>query len=161
MGMPVFHEGRIYVTVGGDLWWGKQEAWLQCIDATKTGDITDTGLIWSYPLDRHSFATPSIHDGLVYVSDCGGKVHCVDAKTGNPYWIHNARREMWASTLVADGKVFVGTRRGDFWVLKAGKELQVLNRVNLVEPIASTAVSADQVIYLATMSQLFAVREDR
>ncbi|MBI3191070.1 MAG: PQQ-binding-like beta-propeller repeat protein, partial [Pedosphaera parvula] len=36
-GMPVIHEGRLYVAGGGDLFWGKNEAWLKCIDATKTG----------------------------------------------------------------------------------------------------------------------------
>ena len=35
-------------------------------------------------------------DGLVYVADCGGKVHCVDAETGQPYWVHDARGEIWA-----------------------------------------------------------------
>ena len=33
-GMPVFYENRVYVTAGGDIWWGKNEAWLHCIDAT-------------------------------------------------------------------------------------------------------------------------------
>ena len=42
--MPVFHRGRVYVTVGGDIWWGKNKAWLKCIDASKTGDITHTDL---------------------------------------------------------------------------------------------------------------------
>ena len=35
--MPVFHDNRLYVTHGGDIWWGKNQAWLKCIDATKTG----------------------------------------------------------------------------------------------------------------------------
>ena len=63
---------------------GQTQAWLQCIDATQTGDVTDSALLWSYPVERHCCSTPSIHDGLVYVADCGGKVHCVDAETGRP-----------------------------------------------------------------------------
>src|SRR5690606_31048858 len=31
-GMPVFHNGLLYVAGGGDIWWGKNEAWLKCID---------------------------------------------------------------------------------------------------------------------------------
>jgi hypothetical protein len=61
--MPVFHDGRIYVTVGGDIWWGKHEAWLKCIDATKTGDVTQTGLLWSQPLERHCCSTPFLDFG--------------------------------------------------------------------------------------------------
>ncbi len=57
-GMPVFHDNRLYVAGGGDIWWGKNQAWLKCIDATRTGDITTNGLIWSYPLQKHVLSTP-------------------------------------------------------------------------------------------------------
>ena len=157
--MPVFHDGRLYVTVGGDIWWGKNEAWLKCIDATKTGDITPTGLLWSYPLERHCCSTPSVHDGLVYVADCGGKVHCVDAQTGRPYWVHDAGGEIWASTLVADGKVYIGTRRGDFWVLAAGRRARVLSSIRLDDPVISTPVAANGTLYVGTMTRLYALAE--
>ena len=57
MGAPVFFNNRIYVTGGGDFWWGKTEAWAQCIDATLTGDITETGHVWS-----RSLAPTRLHD---------------------------------------------------------------------------------------------------
>jgi outer membrane protein assembly factor BamB len=157
--MPVFHNGRVYVTVGGDIWWGKNQSWLQCIDASQTGDVTKSALIWSYPLGPHCCSTPSVHDGLVYVADCGGKVHCVDAQTGRPYWVHNAGSEIWSSTLVADGKVYVGTRRGDFWVLAAGKELKVLSTIRLRDAIISTPVAANGVLYVGTMTRLYALKK--
>jgi outer membrane protein assembly factor BamB len=157
--MPVFHNGRIYVTVGGDIWWGKHEAWLKCVDATREGDVTETGLLWSYPVDRHCCSTPSIHEGLVYAADCGGKVHCVDAETGRRYWVHDAGGVIWASTLAADGKVYVGTRRGDFWVLAAGREKQVLSSIRLDAPVISTAVAAGGTLYVGTMTRLYALRK--
>ena len=159
-GMPVFHDGRLYVTVGGDIWWGKREAWLQCIDAGLSGAITSRGLVWSYPVERHCCTTPAIHDGLAYVADCAGKVHCVDLHTGRPYWVHDAGSEIWASTLVADGKVYVGTRRGDFWVLAAGRELQVLSSIRLDDSVISTPVAANGTLYVGTMSRLYALQLD-
>jgi len=158
-GMPVFHDGRVYVTFGGDIWWGKNQAWLQCIDAGKSGDITAGGGLWSYAVEHHCCSTPSIQDGLVYVADCGGKVHCVDAETGRPYWVHEARGEIWASTLVADGKVFTGTRKGDFWILAAGKEKRVLSSVHLEDGVISTAVAANGTLYVGTMTRLYALQE--
>jgi outer membrane protein assembly factor BamB len=158
-GSPVFHDNRVYVTVGGDLWWGKREAWLKCIDATGTGDVTRSAEIWSYPLVRHSMGTPSVHDGLVYVTDCGRQIHCVDAATGEAVWTHDAEGEIWASTLVADGKVYVGTRRGHFWVLAAGREKRVLSRIALGSPISATAVAGNGVLYVTTMNRLYAVVE--
>ena len=155
--MPVFSKNRVYVTVGGDFWWGKHQAWLNCIDATRRGDITRTGELWSYPLVRHSMSTPSIADGLVFVADCGNTIHCLDAETGQGYWTHEAEGEFWASTLVADGKVFVGTRQGQFLVLAAAKEKKLLSQIDLGSPMSATPVAANGRLYVATMNRLYAI----
>jgi outer membrane protein assembly factor BamB len=159
LGMPVFHHNRLYVAGGGDLWWGKNEAWLKCVDATKTGDITTNGLIWSYPLQKHVLSTPAIHNGLVFIADCGRMFHCLDAATGNPYWTHDIKGDAWASPLVADGKVYLGTRSGTFYVFAASKEKKVLSTTELVNPISATATAANGVLYVATMTRLYAVHQ--
>jgi outer membrane protein assembly factor BamB len=82
----------------------------------------------------------------------------VDADTGRRYWVHDAGGEIWASTLVADGKVYIGTRSGQFWVLAAGKEKKVLSSIRLDDPIHSTAVAANGRLYVATMTTLFAIQ---
>lgn len=158
-GMPVFFEGRLYVAGGGDLWWGKNEAWLKCIDPSQRGDITVTGLAWSYSLQKHVFGTPAVWRGLVFIADCGRMVHCVDAKTGQACWTHEISGEAWASPLAADGKVYLGTRSGDFYVFAAEAEKKVLSSQNLGEPISSTVAAANGVLFVTTMSHLYAVEE--
>lgn len=156
-GMPVFQNERIYVAGGGDLFWGKNEAWLKCIDATKSGDITSSGEIWTYPLVKHSVSTPAIYDGLVFIADVGRTVHCLDAATGKPYWTHELKGDIWASTLVADSKVYVGTRRGDFWIFAADKVKRILSSAEFGAPISATTTAANGVLYVATMTQLYAI----
>lgn len=156
-GMPVFYKNRVYVVAGGDIWWGKKQAWLKCIDATQTGDITKTGELWSYPMDDHSCATPAIADGLIYVTDCSGTLHCVDAETGAPYWTHELKREIWGSAFVADAKVYASSRGNDFWIFEAGKEKKVLSSVELDASLASTAVAANGVLYVTTLEKLYAL----
>ena len=160
-GMPVFHKNRVYVAAGGDVWHGKRQAWLKCIDATKTGEITTGGEVWSAPLERHCISTPAVRDDLVYIADCGGQVRCLDADTGQPYWTHEMSGEIWASTLVADGKVYVGSRRGDFCILAAGKEKRALASVDLGSPMDATPAAAGGTLYIVTMSRLYAVQEDQ
>jgi outer membrane protein assembly factor BamB len=157
-GMPVFHENRIYVAGGGDLFWGKNEAWLKCIDATKTGDITTNGLVWSFPLQKHVLSTPTIYDGLVFIADCGRSFHCLDAETGRPVWHHEILGEAWASPLVADGKVYLGTRSGAFYVFAASREKRVLSTIELTNPISATVTAANGTLFLATMTRLYAIR---
>jgi outer membrane protein assembly factor BamB len=159
LGMPVFYKNRIYLTVGGDIWWGKREAWLKCIDATKKGDITRSGEIWSHPLENSSSATPAISDGLVYVTDCGRNLHCIDAENGRSYWTHELELTSWSSALVADSKVYVGSRGKDFWILEEGREKKVLHSVKLDSPIYSTPVAANGVLYISTMKRLYAIEQ--
>jgi len=155
--MAVFHDNRVYVTYGGDIWWGKHEAWLKCFDATGTGDITDSAEVWSYPVSRHCCSTPSVCDGMVFVADCGGFVHCVDAWSGRAYWTHDTGGEIWASTLVADGRVYIGTRRGDFLVFAASREKKLISSVRLDSPIHGSPVAANGVLYVTTMKNLYAL----
>ena len=157
--MPVFYKNRIYVTVGGDIWWGKKKAWLKCIDATKKGDITDSGEIWSYTLEQPSASTPAISDGLIYVTDCDKSLHCVDAENGKPYWKHKLKMDSWSSALVADKKVYVGSRGSDFWILEEGKTLKVLDSIKLDGPTLSTPVAANGVLYVSTMNRLYAIKQ--
>jgi outer membrane protein assembly factor BamB len=156
--IPVFHDNRVYVTVGGDLWWGKHEAWLKCIDATGSGDVTQTGQVWSYALQRHCMSSPAIADGRVFVGDSGHTFHCADAKTGRALWTQEVDGEVWAAPLVADGKVYVATRRGSVWVFAANREKKLLSQIALGSPISASPIAANGVIYFATMSRLYAVR---
>lgn len=158
-GMPVFAYNRVYLAGGGDLWWGKNQAWLKCIDPTKSTTSKDGGLVWSYPLERHVLSTPAVYKDMVFIADCGRKLHCVDARTGKPYWTHEVKGEVWASTLVADGKVYLGTRSGEFWVLAASKEKKVLNTIEFGSPISGTATAANHTLYVATMTHLYALKQ--
>src|SRR5437667_242029 len=99
-------------------------------------------------------------DGLLFVGDFSGFLHCIDAETGKLYWTHDMKAHMWGSTLVADGKVYAGDEDGDFTVLAASKEKKVLSEVNLGAPVYSTPVVANGVIYVSSNTHLFAFRNE-
>jgi outer membrane protein assembly factor BamB len=157
-GMPVVQDGLVYIAGGGDWFWGKNEAWLQCVDARGTGDVTATNRKWSYALGRHTMSTPAVADGLVFAADSLRVFHCVDAKTGQPLWTQELKGEVWASALIADGKVYLGTRRGDFWIFALSREKKVLSQLELGAPISATPVAANGVLYVGTMTQLYALQ---
>lgn len=157
MGMPVFHQDRVYVCGGGDFWWGKNEAFVKCIDATGQGDITESGQIWSQPLLKHSCATPAIADGMVFVSDLGRHMHCFSADTGELYWKHDMGGALWSTILVADGKVYVGSDRNELCILKADRQLEVLNTIRLDSRIRTTPVAANGSLYFNTLRRMYAI----
>ncbi|MCB1125614.1 MAG: PQQ-binding-like beta-propeller repeat protein [Verrucomicrobiae bacterium] len=155
--IPVFHDGRVYVTGGGDLWWGKNESWLWCLNPSGSGDATTTGMVWRYRLGNHVMASPAVADGLVFAADCDGTLHCVDAATGEACWTFEANGAFWASPFVADGKVYCATQRGWAYVFELGREQKQLHSVKLDGPVSATPVAANGRLYLATMRNLFAL----
>ncbi len=145
-----FHE-RVYVAIGQSPLHGNGQGCLSCVDAA-TGTK-----VWASELVERTLATPSIADGLLYIPDTTGRLHCFDAGTGERFWVHPLGGTTWSgSAFVADGKVYVGTETGLLWVLKAGKELQVLSKTRLkTNPITLTA--ADGALYVPTQRSLLAV----
>ena len=132
---------------------------LACLDATKKGDVTRGGLVWSYDAISSTVSTVAIADGLVYAADYDGDLHCLDAETGHCYWVHQAGGPIWGSPLVADGKVYLGSGARQFWVLNAGKELAVVSRIRMRDGVFTTPVAANGVLYVTTNKHLYAVGE--
>ena len=151
IGTPVFHNGRVYITIGQSHIHGIGQGHLSCVDAASGK------LIWGSRLVDRTTATVSIADGLLYIVDTTGNLHCFDADQGNRYWVHPLGYKAWcASSFVADGKVYAGTEANFMWVLKAGKEKEVISRGKFkAMPITPTAV--DGVLYVPTQKSLIAI----
>ncbi len=155
---PVFWKNRIYVCVGQDPEHGDGVGILNCIDATKTGDVTKTGKVWSYDKIGRSISTVSITpDGLLFIAEYAGKIHCLDANTGKLHWVEDTKAHIWGSTLAADGKVYIGTEDGTFFVFAASREKKLLSQATFGEPIYSTPIAANGVLYVQTPTHLYAL----
>jgi len=159
-GMPVVVGRSVYLAGGGDVFWGKNDAWLKRIDLRLTDGALTTAERWSRPLEQHTLCTPAVVDGLVFATDTARNVHCVDEETGQAFWSHGCRGSFWASTLIADDKVFVGSRSGDFWIFRAGREKEVLLETRLPDKLSATPMAANGTLYLTTMSRLYALAEE-
>ena len=90
----------------------------------------------------------------------GGFLHCLDAETGEVYWVYDTFAAIWGSPLVVDGRVYLGDEDGDVVVLKAGKELEVIAENYLGSAVYSTPVPANGVLFLGSRNQLFALVEN-
>jgi len=155
---PVFYRDRVYVALGQDPAHGRGKGMLHSIDATKTGDVTQSGCLWSYDgLDR-TISTVAIADGLLYVTDVAGRLHCLDAETGKLQWVYETKAESWGGPLVADGKLYFGNQK-EFFIMTAGREPKVLCRVRLGSPVYSTPIVAHGVVYVASQQYLWAIQK--
>lgn len=144
IGTPVFFENSVIVGVGQDPEHGEGVGHLWRIDATKTGDVSaelgeigqqgepnpNSAAIWHYggtdeedePMFRRTMSTAAIHDGLLFISDLSGFVHCLDFETGERLWMHDLMAAVWGSPLYVDGHIMIGDEDGRLTIFDASKD---------------------------------------
>jgi outer membrane protein assembly factor BamB len=98
-----------------------------------------------------------VKDGLVYIPEETGYLHCLDANTGHRHWTHDLKAGTWGSAICADGRVFLGSDDGVMHVFAQGRAENLLIRIDMEESISTTPTVANGVIYVATRSKLYAI----
>ncbi len=136
-----------------------------CIDATGTGDTTETHELWRYDAVNVGYASPTIHDKHIYVVDNSANVHAVNADTGERLWIHNIGKVGKGSPVWADGKLYVPEVNGVFAILQPSEgacetlstqEISRAEEDHYVEIYGSPAI-ADGRIYFTTEEHLYCI----
>jgi outer membrane protein assembly factor BamB len=154
---PVIVGDRVYIGNGQDPEHGEGVGHFYAIDATKRGDITQSGLVWHNDKVRRSISTAAVADGLVYVADFSGYLRCFDANTGQEYWVHDMLAAVWGSPFVVDGRVYLGDEDGDVVALVHGKKKEVLAEMNMGSAVYGTITPANGAIILNNRNQLYSL----
>lgn len=153
-----------------------------CLDLRKKGDVSlnsydakaamnkDSALIWAYGgkivprpnvEPRHLFgrtrSSAAVLDGFVYIAEETGYFHCLDAATGRAYWKRDLKSGVWGSPLWVDGRIFLGDQDGVFHIFMHGRDGALRARIEMDEPIESTPVVANGVLYVVAGEKLYAI----
>lgn len=158
---PVIVDDRVFLAVGQDPEHGEGVGNLHAIDATKSGDVTESGKLWHHGGRDffRSLSSCAVADGLVYAADLSGYLYCFDEKTGERYWRHDMMSAVWGSPYVVDGKVFLGDEEGKIVVLQHGKEHKEIASNDMLSAVYTTPVAANGVLYVANRRMLYAIKE--
>ncbi|HHZ90539.1 TPA: hypothetical protein EYN98_26310 [Candidatus Poribacteria bacterium] len=156
---PVIHNNQVFIAVGQDPEHGEGVGHLWAIDATQKGDVTESAGVWHFGNKDYNrtMSTVAIQNGLLFTADLSGFVYCLNADTGQHYWTYDTFAAIWASTFVADGKVYIGDEDGDLAVLEASNEKKLLYEVNMGSAIYTTPVAKSGVLYIVSRNKLFAI----
>jgi outer membrane protein assembly factor BamB len=158
---PVIWQDKVFIANGQDPEHGEGVGHLYAIDATKRGDITESGRLWHYDKIRRSISTGAVYNGLLFYSDFSGFLHCLDENTGKPYWTHDLLSAVWGSPMVIDGKVYIGDEDGDVVVLEASKEKKLIGSMNMGSSVYATVVPANGTLFVMNRNQLWALAETK
>ena len=154
---PVFADGRVFVAMGQDPTHGNGPSLIHAINPNGRGDITTSGLIWTSRDVGRVVGTPIVKDGLLYVGDLGGTIHCFDAATGAEVWKHETNAAIWGSFLLAGDRLYVGNEEGLMTVLRAGRRKELLAQIEMDAPLYSRPALVGDALYLATGNRLYLI----
>jgi outer membrane protein assembly factor BamB len=159
---PIFTKDLIYIASGR-----RPEAPIFAIRPGAKGDITlAPGQQWNRAVAWHKtqrgsyMPTPLAYEGLLYVLGNGGIFDCYDAPSGAEVYrerIPHAGSGFSASPVAADGKIYLPSEDGDIFVVRAGREFQVLGRNPMGEPLMATPALGQGTMYVRGATHLFAV----
>ncbi|MFP6596243.1 MAG: PQQ-binding-like beta-propeller repeat protein, partial [Candidatus Hydrogenedentota bacterium] len=96
-------------------------------------------------------------DGLIFLTSENGAVSCVDAETGEYVWRERTGGKFLGSPILVDGRLFCTDRRGDIFVLAAGKTFELLARNSLGDDSYATPAVANGSLYIRTLTQLMSI----
>jgi outer membrane protein assembly factor BamB len=107
------------------------------IDGSQTGDIKT--LKWSVQGEQFGFSSPVIDGDRVYQINNDSKLQAFDIATGHPLWRQELGTLQKAPPVLADGKLYVGSENGKFFIIRPGADrAEVLSEVQL--PISKDSV---------------------
>jgi len=134
------------------------------IDGSQKGDIKKT--LWAETGIRFGFSSPVVDGNLVYQIDDAADLHAYDLATGKEVWHQGLGTVQKAPLVLADGKLYVGTEAGKFFILRPHPDkVEVLSEVpmplsteenagqseRVPEPIfGGAAISRGRVFFVST-----------
>ena len=151
--MAPYGHGLIYIITG------RSQPELLAIRLSSQGDIMKPNVQWKLDKGIPSMVSPILVDDLLYISNNGGVISCVEAKTGELVWKKRLKGQYYASPIYVDGKLYFCNVTGDITVLKPGRTFDVM-KINKLDDgfMASPAVSGRE-LYLRTKSHLYRIEQ--
>ena len=133
---------------------------LAALDAASKGPIPPDKAKWSAQGFQGGFSSPVVDGDRFYQVDNGANLYAFSIDSGKTLWKHNIGTIQKASPVLADGKLYVGSENGRFFILRpTATGAEVLDEDQLAEGeaiIASVAVSGGR-IFLVTTDNLYAI----
>jgi outer membrane protein assembly factor BamB len=121
------------------------------------GDVTGSHVRWHVPTGAPYVSSLVHYEGLIYTSNEGGIITCLDAATGERVWQERAGGVFTASPIAGDGRVYFVSETGETVVLRAGRTFEVLARNRLDVHFVASPIAIDGTIILRGDNTLIAV----
>jgi outer membrane protein assembly factor BamB len=159
----LFRDNVAYITHGEENMDTTEMGMVAAVDATRTGALATDAFKWRTRGFLPTFASPVMDGDRLYTMDNSAILGAFDLKTGAKLWEKTLGTLQKGSPVLADGKLYVGTENGKFYILRPTAtsvevlDEDVLGNPQSPEPIVASPIVADGRVYVTSMDAMYAI----
>jgi outer membrane protein assembly factor BamB len=160
---PIFRDNIAYITHGEENIDTTEMGMVAAVDATRTGVLTEDAFKWRSRGFLPTFASPVMDDERLYTMDNSAVIGAFDLKTGARLWEKSLGTLQKGSPVLADGKLYVGTENGKFYILRPSAtgvdvlDEDLLGTAQEPEVIIASPIVSDGRVYVTSMEAMYAI----
>jgi outer membrane protein assembly factor BamB len=154
--IPYYANGMLYTVNGkpGDIY---------VVKPGGSGDVTKTHMAWhAKRKGGRDLPSPAVIGDYCFVTAMGGTTCCYDAKSGDLIWADRLDGAFSGSPLIANGLYYILSESGTTYVIKPGKEMEVVAKNSIPaqdgEIFRATLSPIGGNIYIRSSSTLYCVK---
>jgi outer membrane protein assembly factor BamB len=116
-------------------------------------------VLWSHDRGGAYMPTPILHGGLLHVVHHDGRIEAYDPATGERVFRErfSAGGTFTASPVAAGEHLYFATEEGSIYTARAGREWSEIAVNSMGEAVMATPAIADGVLYVRTLTRLYAI----
>jgi outer membrane protein assembly factor BamB len=123
----------------------------------KSGEEKNAFLAWTASKGSPYTPTPIIYGDLLYVIADNGVLSTYDAKTGALIYQQRMPSTFSASPVAADGRLYLASEDGDVFVVKAGRQYELLARNTMGQPLMATPALSQGMLIVRGENAIYAL----
>ena len=116
-------------------------------------------VLWRYKRGVPRMPSPLLVGDAIYLFSDKGIATCLDRHTGEVHWTGRLGGSFSSSPILADGKIYVGNREGEMFVIKPGNELDILTKNDFEEAIMASPAAIDNSLYVRTDKAMYRIEK--
>src|SRR3984893_7693154 len=117
---------------------------IAAFDATGKGKLGKESVKWAVKGFMGGFSSPVIEGDRSYQADNSANLFAFDIETGRQLWKQNLGTIQKASAVLADGKIYIGSESGKFFILRPHADrCEVLSEVEL--PLSDQGLASQKI----------------
>ncbi len=121
------------------------------------GDLTESNRLWLTAKNQQRVGSGVIVGDHLYVSNATGIAQCIEARTGTVVWAQRLGGTLWGTMLAAGGRLYVGNKEGDVFVLAASPTFKLLARNRMGEHMKAAVAPSDGQLFVRTYKTIYCI----